>query len=120
MNPGPHGPELCELLSGNAVNDRLQFDSSSRRARSVQIGTNLQPDYYIKYYRAQVVQTGSSVIKRCDRPVRFAAGMEPSRSGESHIDAKIGSTRRECIDWLLILTHRHLDRVLTVWFEHYN
>jgi hypothetical protein len=30
--------------------------------------TNLQPDYYMKYYRMQVVQKGSSVIKRCDRP----------------------------------------------------
>ena len=37
-------------------------------ARSVQICTNLQPDYYMKYYRMLVVQTGSSVIKRCDRP----------------------------------------------------
>ena len=26
------------------------------------------PDYYMKYYRVQVVQTGSSVIKPCDRP----------------------------------------------------
>ena len=37
-------------------------------ASRVEICTNLQPDYYIKYYRMQVVQTGSSVIKRCDRP----------------------------------------------------
>ena len=38
----------------------------------------------------------------------------------SHIERQIGSTRRECIDWLLILNRRHLERVLTVWFEHYN
>src|SRR2546422_3231682 len=37
-------------------------------ARSVQICTNLQPDYDMKYCRMQVVQTVSSVIKHCDRP----------------------------------------------------
>jgi transposase InsO family protein len=38
----------------------------------------------------------------------------------SHIERQIGSTRRECLDWLLILNRRHLERVLTEWFEHYN
>src|SRR5260370_12143620 len=38
----------------------------------------------------------------------------------SHIERQIGSTRRECLDWLLILNRRHLERVLAVWFEHYN
>lgn len=38
----------------------------------------------------------------------------------SHIERQIGSTRRECLDWLLILNRRHLERVLIEWFEHYN
>src|SRR6266704_1001804 len=38
----------------------------------------------------------------------------------SHIERQIGSTRRECLDWLLILNRKHLERVLTEWFEHYN
>jgi transposase InsO family protein len=38
----------------------------------------------------------------------------------SHIERKIGSTRRECLDWLLILNRRHLERVLTEWLDHYN
>jgi putative transposase len=38
----------------------------------------------------------------------------------SHMERQIGSTRRECLDWLLILNRRHLERVLTEWFEHYN
>jgi putative transposase len=36
------------------------------------------------------------------------------------MERQIGSTRRECLDWLLILNRRHLEHVLTVWFEHYN
>jgi transposase InsO family protein len=38
----------------------------------------------------------------------------------SHIERQIGSTRRECLDWLLILDRRHLERTMTDWFEHYN
>jgi putative transposase len=38
----------------------------------------------------------------------------------SHMEPQIGSTRRECLDWLLILNRRHLERVLTQWLEHYN
>ena len=32
----------------------------------------------------------------------------------------VGSVRRECLDWLLILDRRHLERVLRVFVEHYN
>jgi len=36
------------------------------------------------------------------------------------MERQIGSTRRECLDWLLILNRRHLERVLTDWIEHYG
>jgi hypothetical protein len=35
----------------------------------------------------------------------------------SHMERQIGSTRRECLDWILILNRRHLERVLDDWFE---
>ena len=38
----------------------------------------------------------------------------------AHMERQIGSTRRECLDWILILNRRHLERVLTEWLEHYN
>lgn len=38
----------------------------------------------------------------------------------AHIERQIGSTRRECLDWILIFNRRHLERVLAEWFEHYN
>jgi transposase InsO family protein len=38
----------------------------------------------------------------------------------SHIERQNGSTRRECLDWILITSRRHLDRVLAEWFAHYN
>lgn len=38
----------------------------------------------------------------------------------AHIERQIGSTRRECLDWVLILDRPHLERVLAQWAEHYN
>lgn len=38
----------------------------------------------------------------------------------SHIERQIGSTRRECLDWPLILNRRQLERVLSQWLDHYN
>ncbi len=38
----------------------------------------------------------------------------------AHMERQIGSTRRECLDWILILNRSHLERVLAEWFEHYN
>jgi transposase InsO family protein len=38
----------------------------------------------------------------------------------AHIERQIGATRRECLDWLLILGRRHLERAMTEWIEHYN
>jgi putative transposase len=32
----------------------------------------------------------------------------------------VRTVRAECLDWLLILNHRHLERVLRVFVDHYN
>jgi putative transposase len=32
----------------------------------------------------------------------------------------VGTVRRECLDWLLITGHRHLEHVLRVYVAHYN
>jgi|NGEPerStandDraft_6_1074524.scaffolds.fasta_scaffold18876_2 putative transposase len=32
----------------------------------------------------------------------------------------VGTVRRECLDWLLIADHRHLQRVLAEFIGHYN
>ncbi len=32
----------------------------------------------------------------------------------------VRTVRSECLDWLLILNRRHLERVLRVYVQHYN
>src|SRR5229473_8364056 len=53
-----------------------------------------------------------------------AGGIEVIRTpiaapkANAHIERQIGSTRRECLDWILIINRRHLERVLAQRFEH--
>ena len=51
MNPGPHGPELCELPSRNRWNDRFRFEISYPADHVVPNWVSLRPNYYMKYYR---------------------------------------------------------------------
>jgi transposase InsO family protein len=38
----------------------------------------------------------------------------------AHAERWVGSARRECLDRLLILGRRHLERVLATYTRHYN
>jgi len=38
----------------------------------------------------------------------------------AHAERWVGSARRECLDWMLIVGHRHLSRVVGEYVTHYN
>ena len=54
----------------------------------------------------------------------LASGSPEPRSGARVANAAcervLGSPRRECLDWLIILGERHLVQVLREYFDHYN
>ena len=70
-----------------------------------------------------------------DRDAKFVTGFDevfrtegvnvvrtPFRSPQAnaHAERFVRSARTECLDWLLILGQRQLDRVLRVYVDHYN
>ena len=70
-----------------------------------------------------------------DRDAKFVTGFDevfrtegvnvvrtPFRSPQAnaHAERFVRTARTECLDWLLILGQRHLDRVLRVYVDHYN
>lgn len=57
-----------------------------------------------------VASIGARVIKT---PVR-------APRANAFAERFVGTTRRECLDWLLIRNEHHLERVLTEFVEHYN
>jgi len=46
----------------------------------------------------------------------------PVEAPEANVIAErfVGTVRRECLDWMLIVNHRHLERVLRTFVDHYN
>jgi transposase InsO family protein len=66
---------------------------------------------------------------RMRRPVRLSvlrAGIRTIRTpvraprANAFIERWIGSVRRECLDRILIVNRRHLERVLAAYIRHYN
>jgi putative transposase len=70
-----------------------------------------------------------------DRDTKFVSGFDevfrtdsvkviqtPFRAPQAnaHAERFVPTARTECLDWLLILGPRHLDRVLRVYVDHYN
>jgi putative transposase len=43
-----------------------------------------------------------------------------SPQANSLCERLIGTLRRECLDWIIPMSERHLRRVLTSWMSHYN
>ena len=103
-----------------AVTDRPDAAWVTQQARNVswelnQLGVHarfLIHDHDAKY------GGGSDLVFEGDGMAVIRTPIAAPRAN-SHMERQIGS-RRECLDWLLILNRRHLERVLTVWFEHYN
>lgn len=71
----------------------------------------------------------------CDRDTKFeqrfrtvleSAGLQVVRTpilspqANAHAERWVGSVRRECLDWMLILGERQLERVLGEYVSHYN
>jgi transposase InsO family protein len=54
------------------------------------------------------------------------AGIAPSMGSRgdaydnAHAERWVGSARRECLDWMLIVSPRHLQAVLGEYCAHYN
>jgi putative transposase len=59
---------------------------------------------------ATVAAMGLTILKT---PVRVP-------QANAFCERLIGSMRRECLDWLILLNERHLWSALTDWVAHYN
>jgi putative transposase len=71
----------------------------------------------------------------CDRDGKYSGAFDevfrsasirivktPGRAPQANAIAErfVRTVRSECLDWLLILNRRHLERVLRIYVEHYN
>jgi transposase InsO family protein len=79
-------------------------------------------------------ETGVTIMIH-DRDRKFARGLDAVCEAEgarvlltpllapranAHAERWVGSARRECLDWMLIVGNKHLEAVLREYVEHYN
>jgi putative transposase len=104
-----------------AVTDRPDAAWVSQQARNVgwKLNELSEQARFLIHDHDHKYGGGSDLVFEADGMTVIQTPIAAPRAN-SHIERQIGSTRRECLDWLLILNHRHLERLLTVWFEHYN
>jgi len=60
---------------------------------------------------------------RRDLPERTDRGdphTDTSAEGDAYAERFVGTVRRECLDWILILSRGHVERVLDAYVDHYN
>jgi transposase InsO family protein len=87
----------------------------------------------VSWIFAQRVEPVRFLIRDCDR--KFTGGFDgvfeaenirivrtPIQVPEANAIAErfVRTARSECLDWLLVLNARHLERALTVFIDHYN
>jgi putative transposase len=64
----------------------------------------------------------TAVFDEIFRSERIEVIRTPIRAPRANAYAErfVGTVRRECLDWILILSRRHLEHVLDVYVDHYN
>jgi putative transposase len=65
---------------------------------------------YTAAFNAVIGSEGGRVIRA---PIRTPVA-------NAYAERFVRTVRYECLDWLLIVNQRHLERVLQTYFEHYN
>jgi putative transposase len=68
---------------------------------------------WVCHGREEVIDTFRWDVRIVKTPVR-------APQANAFAERFVGTIRRECLDWLLILNRRHLDHVLRVFVDHYN
>lgn len=115
----------------------LYMELVSRRIVWFAVTTNPDAAWVAQQSRNLVWQLDGSGIRFVihDHDAKYAGSADAVCQGEgmrviktpiaapkanAHMERQIGSGRRECFDWMLILGRRHLERVMNEWIEHYN
>jgi putative transposase len=115
------------------------IELASRRVRIAGISANPDGAWTTQHARNLVMRLDDERVHVrfliCDRDSKFTASFDevfrvegirvikaPVRAprARAHAERWVESLRRECLDQLLILGRRHLERVVDVYAQHYN
>jgi transposase InsO family protein len=99
------------------VTDHPTADWTAQQFRMVVSGD--QPHRWLIHDRDSIYSDGVDVTLAA---MGLTILKTPARAPQANAfcERLIGSIRRECLDWLIVLNERHLRSVLMEWVAHYN
>ena len=103
ITTNPDGPWVTQ----QARNLLMQLDDDS-----------VEPRFLIRDRDSKFTRDSDEVFRSAGIRVIKAPVRAPK--ARAHAERWVGSLRRECLDRLLILSRRHLDRVVATYASHYN
>src|SRR5579859_5423794 len=112
------GHKAGDLVRGHRITGRPVGDSAARNLVWELSDLGIEAKFLIRDHDAKFGGVHDLVMQREGLTVIKTPIRAPLAN--SHIERQNGSLRRECLDWILITNRRHLERVLTEWFAHYN
>src|SRR6266545_1854442 len=125
LGPAPRrgGPSWTQFLRSQAAG----ITAHPTGAWVTQAARNLlmDLDHHARRFRFLIRDRDGKFAAAFDR-VLAAAGIDvlktPPRAPKANAYAErwVRTVRTECLDWVLIWNRRHLERVLTIYVDHYN
>jgi transposase InsO family protein len=81
-------------------------------------GTEVGPTVLVHDRDAKFPRAFDDVFR--SEGVRVVRAPYRAPRAKAHAERWVRTVRRECVDWLLVLGRRHLERVLHEYVDHYN
>ena len=99
------------------VTDHPTADWTAQQFRTVVSGD--QPHRWVIHDRDSIYSEGfDATVAAMGLTILRTPARVPQAN--AHCERLIGTIRRECLDWLIPFSERHLRRVLQEWTAHYN
>jgi putative transposase len=113
----------------------VPLDIATRRVVHWNVTTHPTAGWTIQQFRNGLPLDAAYRILVHDRDSIFAPAVDkalhsmalqvlrtPVRAPQAnaHCERFIGTARRECLDWMILLHERHVRQVLAEWIAHYN
>jgi transposase InsO family protein len=106
-------------LAGITANPNGSWVTQQARNLVMQLDDEgFQPRYLVRDRDSKFTREFDEVFR--SEGIRVIKAPLRAPKARAHAERWVGSVRRECLDRLLILGHRHLRRVLAIYALHYN
>jgi len=106
-------------FGGVTANPRERWVTQRARNLLMELADREPPVRFLVRDRDRKFSSAFDEVFRCEG-IRVIRTPVRAPRAKAHAERWVGSLRRECLDWILILGRRHLEQVVRAYIRHYN